>query len=61
LIGLSAGNAGGNAEILLTVALEASAADGVQVSLVRLDDLVLPVRPVGPGPASGGDDGYGIS
>ncbi len=57
LIGLSAGNAGGNAEILLTVALEAAAADGAQVWLVRLDDLELPVRPVAPGPASGGDDG----
>lgn len=57
LLGLSAGNPDGSAEILLKVALGAAVAEGAEVALVRLDDLVLPTRPVGPGQATGRDDG----
>jgi multimeric flavodoxin WrbA len=57
LLGLSCGNPGGSAEILLTVALQAAEGEGADVVLVRLDDLDLPMRPVGPGQAAGADDG----
>jgi multimeric flavodoxin WrbA len=57
VLGLSAGNPGGSAEILLTIALRAAAGDGAQTALVRLDDLVLPTRPVGPTDDTAADDG----
>lgn len=57
VLGLSAGNPDGSAEILLKVALRAAEADGADVSLVRLDDLTLPTRPVGPGAGATDDDG----
>ena len=57
VIGLSAGNADGSAEILLKAALAAAAGEGAEVALVRLDDLELPTRPVGPGAPSEVDDG----
>jgi multimeric flavodoxin WrbA len=57
VLGLSAGNAEGSVEILLKVALQAAEIAGAEVSLVRLGDVELPVRPVGPGAASGLDDG----
>jgi multimeric flavodoxin WrbA len=57
LLGLSAGNAHGSAEILLKVALRAAEDEGAEVSLVRLDDLNLPTRPIGPVSAAADDDG----
>jgi multimeric flavodoxin WrbA len=57
LLGLSAGNPDGSAEILLKVALRAAEDEGAEVGLVRLDDLSLPTRPVGPGQAAAADDG----
>jgi multimeric flavodoxin WrbA len=45
LLGLNAGSAGGNAEIVLKEALKAAEATGVQVELIRLDDLHLPSGP----------------
>jgi multimeric flavodoxin WrbA len=57
VLGLSAGNADGSAEILLGIALQAAEAEGAKVVLVRLDDLELPLRPVAPGQQSGADDG----
>lgn len=45
LLGLNAGSAGGNTEIVLLEALRAAAADGAEVELVRLDDLHLPSGP----------------
>lgn len=57
LLGLSAGNPDGSAEILLKVALGAAAEAGADVALVRLDDLSLPTRPVGPDALTGEDDG----
>ena len=57
VLGLSAGNPGGSAEILLGVALAAAEAEGAQVALVRLDDLELPLRPVAPGQQASADDG----
>ena len=57
VLGLSAGNPGGSAEILLKVALGAAADAGAGVALVRLDDLRLPVRPVAPGGPAADDDG----
>jgi multimeric flavodoxin WrbA len=45
LIGLSCGNAGGSAEILLSRALLAAQGAGADVGLVRLDDLFLPAGP----------------
>ena len=57
VLGLSAGNAGGSAEILLGVALAAAEAEGAEVALVRLDDLELPLRPVAPGQQASADDG----
>jgi multimeric flavodoxin WrbA len=57
VLGLSAGNAGGSAEILLGVALAAAEAEGAQVALVRLDDLELPLGPVAPGQQASADDG----
>ncbi len=57
ILGLSAGNPDGSAEILLKVALAAAADEGAEVALVRLDDLQLPTRPVGPGQEAGDDDG----
>jgi multimeric flavodoxin WrbA len=56
-LGLSAGNPGGSAEILLKIALQAAADEGADVALVRLDDLDLPLRPVGPGQGTGEGDG----
>jgi multimeric flavodoxin WrbA len=55
VLGLGAGNPGGSAEILLAIALGAAAQDGAETALVRLSDLDLPLRPVGPGlpPAEG--------
>lgn len=57
VLGLSAGNPDGSAEILLKVALGAAGAAGADVALVRLDDLSLPTRPVGPAAGAGVDDG----
>ena len=57
VLGLSCGNPDGSAEILLKVALAAAEAEGASAALLRLDDLELPVRPVGPDSATGGDDG----
>ena len=57
VLGLSAGNPDGSAEILLKLALQAAEAEGAEVALVRLHDLALPTRPVGPGQAAGADDG----
>ena len=45
VLGLSAGNPGGSAEILLKEALMAAEQSGAAVSLVRLDDLALSVGP----------------
>ncbi len=45
VLGLSAGNPGGSAEILLKQALMAAEAEGASVSLVRIDDLHLSVGP----------------
>ena len=57
VLGLSAGNPGGSAEILLSIALSAAEDSGAEAALVRLHDLVLPTRPVGPDDAAGADDG----
>ena len=57
VLGLGAGNPGGSAEILLSIALEAAAADGAEVALVRLDELTLPTGPVGPAAPASVDDG----
>ncbi len=57
VLGLSAGNAEGSAEILLKVALGAAAGAGAEVALVRLGELALPLRPVAPGQPAGDDDG----
>jgi multimeric flavodoxin WrbA len=57
VLGLSAGNPDGSAEILLKLALQAAEAEGAEVALVRLHDVSLPTRPVGPGDSSAGDDG----
>ncbi len=57
VLGLSAGNPDGSAEILLKLALQAAETEGAEAALVRLHDLSLPTRPVGPGEASAGDDG----
>jgi multimeric flavodoxin WrbA len=57
VLGLSAGNPDGSAEILLKLALGAAEAEGAQAALVRLDDLALPVRPIGPGGDAGAGDG----
>ena len=57
VLGLSAGNAGGSAEILLSIALSAAEDSGAEAALVRLHDLVLPTRPVGPDDVAGADDG----
>ncbi len=57
VLGLGAGNPGGSAEILLKVALQAAEGDGAETALLRLDDLVLPTRPVAPGQRAGADDG----
>jgi multimeric flavodoxin WrbA len=51
VLGLSAGNPGGSAEILLKVALKAAEGAGGTVSLVRIDDLNLSL-----GPDAGADD-----
>jgi len=57
VLGLSAGNPGGSAQILLEYALTAAAVEGADAALVSLDDLALPTRPVAPGQAGGDDDG----
>ena len=57
VLGLSAGNPDGSAELVLRVALQAAEAEDAEVALVRLHDLELPTRPVGPGHPAGGDDG----
>ncbi len=57
VLGLTAGNPGGSVEILLKIALRAAQDEGAEVALVALDDLQLPLRPVGPGQAAGDDDG----
>lgn len=57
VLGFSAGNADGSAEILLKLALQAAEVEGAEVALVRLRDLCLPMGPVGPEGGSGGDDG----
>lgn len=57
VLGLGAGNPEGSAEILLRLALEAAAAEGAEVALIRLDELDLPLRPVAPGQGAGEDDG----
>jgi multimeric flavodoxin WrbA len=51
VLGLSAGNPGGSAEILLKEALKAAEESGATVELVRIDDLDLSV-----GPEAGNDD-----
>ena len=45
LLGLNAGSAGGNTEIVLKEALRAAQAEGAAVELVRLDELRLPSGP----------------
>jgi multimeric flavodoxin WrbA len=57
VLGLGAGNPNGSAEILLKIALRAAEEEQAEVALVRLDDLALPTRPLGPGVTAGGDDG----
>ena len=57
LLGLSAGNPDGSAEILLNAALGAAIETGAEVALVRLADLHLPLRPVTPGQPPADDDG----
>jgi len=57
VLGLGAGNPGGSAEILLSIALAAAAHEGADVDLVRLDELTLPTRPIGPADADAADDG----
>ncbi|HEX4011000.1 MAG TPA: NAD(P)H-dependent oxidoreductase [Solirubrobacteraceae bacterium] len=57
VLGLSAGNPGGSAQILLECALSAVAAEGADAVLVSLDDLELPTRPIAPGQAIADDDG----
>jgi len=57
LLGLSAGNPDGSAEILLKAALGAAVETGAEVALVRLGDLHLPLRPVTPGQPPADDDG----
>jgi len=57
VLGLSAGNPDGSAEILLKLALQAAEAEGAESALLRLDDLRLPTRPVAPGQSAGEDDG----
>jgi multimeric flavodoxin WrbA len=57
VLGMSAGNPDGSAEILLKLALQAAEAEGAEVAMVRLHDLTLPTRPVGPGESTAGDDG----
>jgi multimeric flavodoxin WrbA len=52
ILGLSAGNRGGSAEILLKEALKAAEDAGANVELVRVDDLRL-----NQGPEAGTDDG----
>ena len=56
VLGLSASNANGSAEILLKLALQAAEAEGAEVALVRLHELLLPTRPVGPDESGGGGD-----
>ena len=51
VLGLSAGNANGSAEILLKEALKAAEEGGAEVHLVRIDDLNLSL-----GPDAGADD-----
>lgn len=57
ILGLSAGNPGGSAEILLKTALQAAEGEGSEAALLRLDDLRLPTRPVAPGQTVDDDDG----
>jgi multimeric flavodoxin WrbA len=57
VLGLSAGNPDGSAEILLKLALQSAEAEGAEVALVRLHDLALPTRPVGPAGSDAADDG----
>ena len=57
VLGLSAGNADGSAEILLKIALQEAEADGAQTALLRLDDVRLPTRPLTPGQTGAEDDG----
>lgn len=57
VLGLSAGNPDGSAEILLKLALQAAETEGASVALVRLSDLSLPTRPVGPGESASPDHG----
>ncbi len=56
VLGLSASNANGSAEILLKLALQAAEAEGAEVALVRLHELLLPTPPVGPDESGGGGD-----
>ena len=57
VLGLGVGNPGGSAEILLSIALSAAEREGAEAALVRLHDLSLPTRPVGPASDAGDDDG----
>ena len=57
VLGLTAGNPDGSAEILLKLALQAAETERAEVALVRLSELALPTRPVGPGESSAADDG----
>jgi multimeric flavodoxin WrbA len=57
VLGLSAGNPDGSAEILLKIALQAAEGEGAQSAQLRLDDLRLPTRPLAPGQALAQDDG----
>ncbi|MHC5794796.1 NAD(P)H-dependent oxidoreductase [Lacisediminihabitans sp. FW035] len=52
ILGLSAGNRGGSAEILLKASLKAAEEAGATVEMVRIDDLEL-----SQGPTAGSDDG----
>jgi multimeric flavodoxin WrbA len=56
LLGLTCGNPDGNADILLKAALMAAEERGLEVAMLRLDDLRIPVGPV-TGSASPADDG----
>jgi multimeric flavodoxin WrbA len=57
VLGLSAGNPDGSAEILLKLALQSAESEGAEVALIRLGGLALPTRPIGPGQSPEDDDG----
>ncbi len=57
VLGLSAGNTGGSAEILLKQALKSAEECGATVKLVRVDDLTLTVGPDATAASDSADDG----